>query len=219
MTARDAPSAHIVIELARAPASCYPARVMSRLPIVLLLAVAFAAGPSGAHAAPKGHRPPASRASDGSYRTDVIFLAHLPQDRAIALWERVIGPAGEARVIAGRAGTVVVYDTPPRLARFRDLLRALDVGGGDAHIYVRPVVHLPPSALGALLEQILGDAGGRDALVLVADDRAGQLVIRTTPARYAVVDRLARRLDVPAGQRERAVRRLTAPPDTRPEAP
>ncbi|PKN54715.1 MAG: hypothetical protein CVU56_25025 [Deltaproteobacteria bacterium HGW-Deltaproteobacteria-14] len=192
--------------------------MLTRIPTVLLLAVAFAAGPSGAHAAP-GHRPPASRASDDSYRTDVIFLAHLPQGRAIALWERVIGPAGEARIIAGRAGTVVVYDTPPRLARFRDLLRALDVGDGDAHIYVRPVVHLAPSALAALIERILGDAGGRDALVLVPDDRASQLVIRTTPARYAVIDKLARRLDAPAGERERVVRRLTAPPDTRPEAP
>ena len=196
---------------------CYPAGVVRPfVPLLVACALALVGGPG--EAAP-ATAPAVSPRSDDSYRTDVIFLAHLPQDRAIALWERVIGPAGEARIIAGRADTVVVYDTPPRLARFRDLLRALDVGDDDAHIYVRPVVHLPPSALAALIEQILGDAGGRDALVLVADDRAGQLVIRTTPARYAIIDRLARRLDVPAGQRERAVRRLTAPPDTRPEAP
>jgi|GEM_PF-1537029 len=157
-------------------------------------------------------------AADG-YRTDVIFLEHMPQTRAIALWEKVIHPAGEARIIAGRAGTVVVYDTPPRLTRFRALLKALDVGGAEARIYLRPVVHLAPSALADLIDRVLGDARGRDRVVLVPDDRSGQLLVRTTSARYRVIDKLARRLDVPTAERRRAIRTLTGPSEPDHEAP
>jgi len=159
-----------------------------------------------------GEASAARGASDGggAYRTDVLFLAYLPPERAVMLWERVLGAAGEAHVSVGRADTVVAYDTPPRLARFRALLTALDTPGAAAErLYLRPVVHLPPSALAALLHEALDDP--RAPLVLVPDDRTGQLLVRATPARYATLDRLARRLDVPAGDRAPAIRPLPAP--------
>ncbi|TNF23447.1 MAG: hypothetical protein EP329_27525 [Deltaproteobacteria bacterium] len=187
-----------------------------RILLVMLIALGLAAPAATARGASPS---PAAVTAADSYRTDVIFLAHMPQKRAIALWEKILGPAGEARIIVGRAGTVVVYDTPPRLARFRALVEALDSGDASAHIYLRAVVHLPPSALADLIARVLGDAGGEGRLVLVPDDRSGQLLVRTTPERYRVVDRLARRLDVPAGDRQRALRTLTGPSESDQEAP
>ena len=131
-------------------------------------------------------------------RTQVVFLGDMPADRAITLWERVIGPAGEATILPGKSpDVVVVVDTPPRLARVRALLAALSGGGENDHIYIRPVLYLAPSELAARLGELV--ANTRQAgVVLVPDDRSARLVVRASPSDYQAIDRLARALDVPA---------------------
>ncbi|MCC6623652.1 MAG: hypothetical protein IT385_20510 [Deltaproteobacteria bacterium] len=141
--------------------------------------------------------------SGDTLRTEVVFLQGMQAERAITLWERVIGPIPEATILPGKSpDVVVVKDTPARLARFRALVGALSGGGSADRIYVRPVVHVTPSALAERLAELL--AGTRDeAVVLAPDDRSQRLVVKATPARYLAIDKLARALDVPprGGQR------------------
>lgn len=182
---------------------------LAGLPHPTLLALALLLALGGPAAADDGRD---RDGRDNTYRTDVIFLVDLPPARAVALWERLVGPRGEARAMEGRANTIVVHDTPRRLARFRALLEHLDTpGGARERLYVRPVIHLEPSALAALVREVLEPLPDGVTLLLVPDDRSGQLVVRTTARRYATIDRLARRLDVPAHERQRAIRTVPAP--------
>lgn len=147
-----------------------------------------------------------------SYRTEVIFLSELPAERALTLHERVLGVAGESTIVLGRQpNVVVVKDTPERLAAFRALLAAFDrPGAAESHIYLRPVRHLLPSALAALAAEVI--TGPNAARVrMVPDDRGQQLVVMCPPPVYQSLDRLFRRLDVPAGQRKDV--RVTPAPD------
>ncbi len=173
---------------------------MRREPVVVL-ALLLALLTSGAALA--GAR------SDDSYRTDIVFLRAMSAERAMALYDRVIGQQGESVVVQGRdEDTLVVKDTPARLARFRALLAALDRGSARGErIFVRPVVYLTPSALTVLVERVF-DAEGWPAVVLIPDDRSRQLVVRTTRAHYDTLDALIRRLDQPVPDRGRAIRRL-----------
>lgn len=148
-----------------------------------------------------------------SYRTEVIFLAALPAERALLLHERVLGRVGESTIAQGRqANVVVVKDTPERLARFRALLAALDAeGAARLRVFVRPVQHLLASELAALAGEVMDDP----ALRMVPDDRSRQLVVMARPERYHALDRLLRKLDVP-GDKDRQIRVTPAPSDSRP---
>jgi len=136
--------------------------------------------------------------SGDTLRTEVVFLQGMQAERAITLWERVIGPIPEATILPGKSpDVVVVKDTPERLVRFRALLGALTGGAAADRIYVRPVVHVLPSELAARLADLLADTPDR-AVVLVPDDRSQRLVVKAQPARYLAIDKLARALDVPS---------------------
>lgn len=144
-------------------------------------------------------------ATGDSLRTEVVFLGDIPASRATALWERVIGPEPEAFIVPGKSpDMLVVKDTPERLTRFRSLLKALAGTAPDEHIYVRPVVHMAPSALVDLLMEVLVEPNGTGPR-LVPDDRSGRLVVVTTAARYRAIDKIARTLDTPPRGRERRV--------------
>lgn len=133
-----------------------------------------------------------------SLKTEVIFLGRLPSERAIMLWDRVIGSIGGATILQGRSpDVVVVRDTPPRLARFRALVTALDATSPETHIYLRPVVNVRPSELAALVQSLADGADALRDVTLVPDDRSDQLVVAAPPARYRALDKLLRRLDVP----------------------
>lgn len=149
-----------------------------------------------------------------SLRTEIIFLQEIEADRAIVLWERVIGPAPEATIVKGREpNVVVVRDRPERLARFHALIAALDRrGAATRRIYIRPVVNLLPSELASLLDDVIRPSG--DELRLVPDDPTQRLVAITTEAIYRRVDLIARRLDVPG--EGRSIRVLPAPDGSRP---
>jgi len=162
--------------------------------------------------------PAPAQASGDTYRTEIIFLKSLSVERAIALYERVIGVRSGTRVVEGHgADTVVVRDTPHQLARFRALLGVLDRADrgrdGEQRLYLRPVVHLAPSDLADLVRSVLDGHRLLAEVLMAPDDRSGQLVVRTTRDRYLTLDRLMRRLDVPARDRERAIRTLPAIPD------
>lgn len=148
-----------------------------------------------------------------SYRTEVIFLAALPAERALLLHERLIGQAGESNIVRGRQpNMVVVKDTPERLARFHALLAALDKdGAAGLRIFLRPVQHVLPSELAALASEVLDDPGVR----MVADDRSRHLVVMSRPEAYQRLDRLLRKLDVPS-EKGRQIRVTPAPSDSRP---
>lgn len=149
-----------------------------------------------------------------SLKTEVIFLQEVDADRAIVLWDKVIGPAPEATIVKGREpNVVVVKDSPERLARFHALIAALDRKGAAARrIYIRPVAYLLPSELAKELDEIAGATG--DELRMVPDDRTQRLVVITTAAIYRRVDLVARRLDVPGQGRD--IRVLPAPDGSRP---
>lgn len=141
-----------------------------------------------------------------SLKTEVMFLDGMPAERAISLWERVIGPQAGATIIQGRAANVVVVkDTPARIARFRTLMKALASTGADAHIYLRPVLYMEASELAAVVSNVAGQSDAMKDVALVPDDRSGQLVVSATPARYRALDALMRRLDVPATTPRRVI--------------
>lgn len=150
-----------------------------------------------------------------SYRTEVIFLTELPAERALTLHERLIGQAGESAIVLGRQpNVVVVKDTPERLARFRTLLDAFDrPGAAQSHIYLRPVRHMTPSALAALAAEVLTGPNA-ERVRMVPDDRGQQLVVMCPPPIYQSLDRLFRRLDVPAKGQRRDLRVTPAPDDS-----
>jgi len=132
-----------------------------------------------------------------SYRTEVIFLAELPAERALVLHERLLGQVGESTIVLGRQpNVIVVKDTPERLKRFRDLLAILDKGGAaEMHIYIRPVQYLLPSELVTLATEGMDEAA-TGKVRMVPDDRSQQLLVMCRPSTYLVLDRLLRRLDV-----------------------
>lgn len=148
--------------------------------------------------------------TSSSLRTEVIFLRDngMGAERALTLYERVIGQSGESSAMVGRQpNMLVVRDTPERLARFRRLLAALDRGGAERRLYVRPVSHLAPSALASLLAE-LAPADVR----LVPDDRSGALIVSATLTDYRRLDALIRRLDVPGEGRDSRQIRVTPAP-------
>lgn len=153
---------------------------------------------------------PGATARAESLKTEVIFLEEngMGAERALTLYERVIGKSGESSAMVGRQpNMLVVRDTPQRLARFRRLLDALDRGGADRRLYVRPVTHVAPSQLASLLAE-LAPADVR----LVPDDRSGALIVSATLPDYRRLDTLIRRLDVPGeGRNTREIRVTPAP--------
>lgn len=157
---------------------------------------------------------PAAAAPDESQETVVIFLQSMSVDHAIALYGRVLGNQAGSAISEGRsAGTVIVRDSPERVARFRTLMKALDRGGDGGHLYIRPVVSLRPSDLAALARETIDGEAAWDGVVMVPDDRTDQLVVRATPERYRALDKLLRRLDRPPDRRrDRQIRTLPAPP-------
>ncbi len=148
---------------------------------------------------------PPAVAADGT-PTTVLFLNTMPASNAAALYRRVLGTPPGTRVVAGTDGkTLVVRDSTARLGHFQRLLETLDTPGRSAlHIYVRPVVHRPPSELAGLIREALEPAGSKD-LALLPDDTLRVLVVRALPSDYKRIDRLARMLDAPGVQRQRRV--------------
>jgi type II secretory pathway component GspD/PulD (secretin) len=146
-----------------------------------------------------------------SLRTEVIFLTKdgMGAERALTLYDRIIGPSGESSAVVGRQpNMLVVRDTPPRLARFRALLKALDVPGAELRLFIRPMRYVAPSQLKPLIEEL----GTFDLarISLVADDRSGQLVVQARLEDYRRLDRLIRKLDV-ASETGRKIRVTPGP--------
>ena len=131
-------------------------------------------------------------------RTEIHFLRALTAERAMALYDRVIGRGSVTHLAPGRAaGSLVVRDHAPRLDRFRRLLVALDQPReGELRIFARVVVHRSAESLAALLQQTW-TAAGRGPLAMVGDDRARLLLVRSTLETYRSLDRMVRRLDQP----------------------
>ena len=160
---------------------------------------------------------PAAGAADRSetaqptpHSTDIIFLDVLPAQRAVVLYERVIGITPGARVAVGKdPRSVVVHDTQERLSRFRVLVSMLDRGDGSDHLYVRPVIHVSPSHLATVLLDVM-NTQAKKAFVLVPDDRSKRLVVHCQPEAYERLDKLIRRLDIPA----RSPRKIRVAPGT-----
>ena len=160
--------------------------------------------------------PRAVAAPDETQETAVIFLQSMTVAHAVALYERVLGNQRGSAISEGRsAATVIVRDSPERVARFRALVKALDAAGAgeDAHLYIRPVVTLRPSDLADVAREVIDGDKQYEGVVLVPDDRTDQLVVRATPARYKALDKLLRRLDrIPDRRGDRQIRTLPAPP-------
>lgn len=180
-----------------------------------LLALTFAATlalPS-ALASPALASPALASPEAESLRTEVIFLREggMGVERAMTVYDRVIGARGESSITVGRQpNMLVVRDTPPRLKRFRALLTALDRPGEDARVFIRPVHHLAPSELAARVAEL--DVFDPAAVQLVPDDRSGQLVVSASLAEYRRLDALIRKLDV-AGGAGRQIRVTPGPSD------
>lgn len=145
-----------------------------------------------------------------SLKTEVLFLKErgMGAERALTLYDRVIGRSGESSALVGRQpNMLVVRDTPERLARFRSLIRLLDVEGDERRLYVRPIVHLPPSALIALIGDLIPQA-----VRLFPDDRTNNLVVSASLTDYRRLDTLIRKLDVAGEDREHRAIRVTPQP-------
>jgi type II secretory pathway component GspD/PulD (secretin) len=172
--------------------------------IMVLASIPLVVVPGGPARAESRDRPePLDAPTASGLRTEVIFLRDngMGAERALALYERVIGQSGESSAMVGRQpNMLVVRDTPERLARFRRLLDALDRGGAERRLYVRPVAHLAPSEL--------APADVR----LVPDDRSSALIVSATLADYRRLDALIRRIDVPAEGRDTRQIRVTPGP-------
>lgn len=135
-----------------------------------------------------------------SLKTEVIFLEQggMGAERALMLYERVIGRSGEGSATIGRQpNMLVVRDTPERLARFRALIRALDRPGAERRLYMRPMTHVAPSQMARLVGDLLPED-----VRLVPDDRSGNLVVSATLDDYRRLDALVRKLDVPGQGRQ-----------------
>lgn len=153
--------------------------------------------------------PLASAAPAPSHKTAVIFLKHMKASRAVAIYERVLGRVQGSVIAPGRDNTsVTVRDTAVRLARYKNLLKLLDVPGDELRVYVRPVLHRAPTELAALIEEVLVARKTKATVTLVPDNASGQLVVSTTKRVYFhIIDPLARKLDrkAPPGRRVRIV--------------
>lgn len=146
-----------------------------------------------------------------SLRTEVIFLTGdgMGAERALTLYDRIIGPSGESSAALGRQpNMLVVRDTPPRLARFRAILKALDVPGAQTRLFIRPMHHLAPSQIKPLIEEL--ETFDPPMISLVADDRSGQLIVQARLEDYRRLDRIIRKLDV-ASDNQRQIRVTPAP--------
>jgi len=124
--------------------------------------------------------------------------------QAIQVYERIMGTTPGATIAAAPGGdAVIVRDSPERLSRFKGLLVWLDLPGPKGRrIYVRPVAHRAASELVDATRRIFGDSLGED-VGLAPDDRTNQLVVHARPVEYVELDRLLRRLDVPARDERR----------------
>lgn len=141
--------------------------------------------------------PPAAADGNDTFQTAIVFLQEMSTERAVTLYERVIGVIGGATIVVGRdKRSVIVKDTRERLTRYRHLLSLLDVKGQDKlRIFVRPVIYRVPSELAKMLDETLAKVS-KAPLHMAPDDRAGLLVVATTRETYRRLHILAERLDV-----------------------
>lgn len=153
---------------------------------------------------------PGGSARAESLKTEVIFLKEngMGAERALTLYERVIGRSGESSAMVGRQpNMLVVRDTRERLTRFRKLIDELDRPGQGLRLYVRPIAHLAPSSLLPLLAELTPPS-----VRLVPDDRSSVLIVSASLADYRRLDALIRRLDVPGEGQTREDRAIRVTP-------
>ena len=154
---------------------------------------------------------PVGASSDHDMVRERVALDGISGAHAVTLYERVLGApvAGELRVDAA-AKYLIVRDTRVQVRRFAELVALLKrPGKAERRLYVRPVIHLGASELASRLEAVL--ASRAPGMVLVPDERSGQLIVRTTWKHYQLIDRLARRFDVPARDQGWGVRVVPGP--------
>jgi type II secretory pathway component GspD/PulD (secretin) len=139
---------------------------------------------------------PAARAD--SEHTDVFRLSHMRAARAGVLYRRFVGLGLSGKIVSqDDENILVIRDERSKLMRFRAILSALDKKGASSlKIFLRPVRFAKPATLANQLREILADRF-RHPLRLVPDPAGSRLLVMTSEAQYAVLHRLAKRLDVP----------------------
>jgi type II secretory pathway component GspD/PulD (secretin) len=139
--------------------------------------------------------PPVHAADDVS--TQVVMLQKMPVSRAALIYRKVIGVGSDTRIeISKKQRMLVVRDRKSRLTRFTALIVLLDKdGAAELRIFVRPVLHVEPTALAKQLKQVMKTVS-RAPLTIVPDPRSRKLVVMTTRTAYKKLDILARRIDV-----------------------
>ena len=130
--------------------------------------------------------------------TGVFKLEHLKASRADSIYRLFIVPGPEAKVVVqDDDNTLVIRDEADRLKRFRSTLKRMDRKGTLAlGIFMRPVRYANPRTLAKQLAEILIDRF-QHPLRLVPDIAGARILIMTTRPQYAVLHRLAQRLDRP----------------------
>jgi type II secretory pathway component GspD/PulD (secretin) len=137
-----------------------------------------------------------------SLETGVFKLAHLQASRAESIYRLFIVPGPEAKIVAqDDDNTLVIRDEADRLKRFRSTLKRMDRKGSlTLGIFMRPVRYANPRTLAKQLAEILIDRF-HHPLRLVPDIGGARILIMTTHPQYAVLHRLAQRLDRPEKSR------------------
>ena len=130
--------------------------------------------------------------------TGVFRLSHMKAKRAESIYRHFIVPGSQAKIVVNVDDQVlVIRDESDRLKRFRSTLQRMDKKGtAGLGIFMRPVRFANPRTLAKQLAEILVDRF-RHPLRMVPDIAGSRMLIMTTRAQYAVLDRLARRLDRP----------------------
>ena len=130
--------------------------------------------------------------------TGVFRLTHLKAQRAESIYRHFIVPGNAAKIVANADDNVlVIRDEPERLRRFRSTLARMDQKDtAGLGIFMRPVRFASPRTLAKQLAEILVDRFQRP-LRMVPDIAGSRILIMTTRPQYAVLHRLAQRLDRP----------------------
>jgi type II secretory pathway component GspD/PulD (secretin) len=118
--------------------------------------------------------------------------------RAGVLYRRFVGLGPNGKIVSqDDANVLVIRDERSKLMRFRGILAAVDKkGAAKLKIFLRPVRFAKPATLANQLLEILADRF-RHPLWMEPDPAGSRLLVMTSEAQYAVLHRLARRLDVP----------------------